>query len=218
MTKEMVTLAERIDAAYGTDRLDTEQIRAVHETIHLLDTGQVRVCEKRPDGWHTHQWLKKAILLYFRIQKPEVVESGAFHFCDKIPVKSWNGTEGVRVVPQALARRGSFVEPGCILMPSFVNIGAYVGAGSMIDTWVTVGSCAQIGKNVHLAGGVGVGGAIELRGAVPANAVAIPGATRRLFPAGEFGVPCVLIIGTRGESTDKKTSLTAALREFDIRA
>ncbi len=273
MTKEMVTLAERIDAAYGTDRLDTEQIRAVHETIHLLDTGQVRVCEKRPDGWHTHQWLKKAILLYFRIQKPEVVESGAFHFCDKIPVKSWNGTEGVRVVPQALARRGSFVEPGCILMPSFVNIGAYVGAGSMIDTWVTVGSCAQIGKNVHLAGGVGVGGvleplqtnpviiednvfvgsrcvvvegvhvgegavlgagvvltastkvldvrgssAIELRGAVPANAVAIPGATRRLFPAGEFGVPCVLIIGTRGESTDKKTSLTAALREFDISA
>src|SRR6266511_983243 len=161
MTKEMVTLAERIDAAYGTDRLDAEQSRADDETIHLLDTGQVRVCEKRPDGWHTHQWLKKAILLYFRIQKPEVVESGAFHFCDKIPVKSWNGTVGVRVVPQALARRGSFVEPGCILMPSFVNIGAYVGAGSMIDTWVTVGSCAQIGKNVHLAGGVGVGGVLE---------------------------------------------------------
>ncbi len=271
MTKEMATLAERIDAAYGTDHLDTEQIRAVHEAIQLLDTGQARVCEKRPDGWHTHQWLKKAILLYFRIQKLEVVESGAFRFCDKIPVKNWNGTEGVRVVPQALARRGSFVEPGCILMPSFVNIGAYVGAGSMVDTWVTVGSCAQIGKNVHLAGGVGVGGvleplqtnpviiednafvgsrcvvvegvhvgegavlgagvvltastkvldvrgssAIELRGTVPANAVAIPGATHRLFPAGEFGVPCVLIIGTRRESTDKKTSLTAVLREFDI--
>lgn len=266
-----MNIESTIDEAFGAARLAPEHIAAVEEAIRLLDTGAARVCERIDGNWRTHQWLKKAILLYFRVRNLEVVASGPFRFNDKIPVKTWDGSEGVRVVPQALARKGSYVEPGCILMPSFVNIGARVGAGTMVDTWVTVGSCAQIGGNVHLAGGVGIGGVLEpvqadpvivednafvgsrcvivegvrvgegavlgagvvltsstkiidvrgeqeriTRGVVPANAVVVPGTTQKAFPSGNYGVSCALIIATRKESTDKKTSLTAILREFDI--
>lgn len=264
-------LEASINDAFDAGELTPDHAKAVEEAVRLLDVGKVRVCERIDGDWHTHQWLKKAILLYFRIRGLEIVSSGPFRFNDKIPVKSWDGSEGVRVVPQALARRGSYIERGAILMPSFVNIGARVGAGTMIDTWVTVGSCAQIGRNVHLAGGVGIGGVLEpiqanpvivedncfvgsrcvivegvrvgegavlgagvvltsstkvidvrgereqvTKGAVPSNAVVVPGTTIKSFPSGNYGVTCALIIGTRKESTDKKTSLTAVLREFDL--
>jgi 2,3,4,5-tetrahydropyridine-2-carboxylate N-succinyltransferase len=200
-----------------------------------------------------------------------VMEAGDFSFFDKIPIKKWSEEDGVRVVPPAMARRGSFIEKGAILMPSYVNIGASVGAGTMVDTWATVGSCAQIGRNVHLSGGVGIGGVLEpiqanpvivednafigsrcivvegviveegavlgagvtitastkiidvtsssakeYKGRVPANSVVIPGTLPKHFPAGNFGVPCALIIGQRKPSTDLKTSLTDALRDFQV--
>jgi len=266
MTTESV-----VNEAFDAAELNAGHTAAIEEAVRLLDVGDVRVCERIDGVWHTHQWLKKAILLYFRIRKLEVMTSGLFQFNDKIPVKSWDGSEGVRVVPQALVRRGSHIERGCVLMPSFVNIGARVGGGTMVDTWVTVGSCAQIGRNVHLAGGVGIGGVLEpvqanpviiednvfvgsrcvivegvrigegavlgagvvltsstkiidawgkrenvSRGIVPSNAVVVPGTTQKSFPSGEYGVTCALIIGMRKESTDKKTSLTAVLREFDV--
>lgn len=262
-----------INDAFDATHLTADHTAAIEEAIRLLDAGEARVCELTSGTWHTHQWLKKAILLYFKVRGLQVTASGPFSFHDKIPIKSWDGSEGVRVVPQALARRGSHIEPGAILMPSFVNIGARVGAGTMVDTWVTVGSCAQIGSDVHLAGGVGIGGVLEpiqanpvivednafigsrcvvvegvhvgegavlgagviltsstkiidvrgereqvTRGVVPSNAVVVPGTTMKSFPAGEYGVTCALIIGTRKESTDRKTSLTAALREFNLDA
>lgn len=253
-------------------QLHLEEKNHIREVIEQLDQGKIRVCEKSGSGWITNEWIKKAILLFFRIQKMEVIElSQHFNFVDKIPVKKWTGTEGVRAVPMALARYGSFIESGAILMPSYVNIGAYVGAGSMVDTWATVGSCAQIGQHVHLSGGVGIGGVLEpvqaqpviiedhafigsrcivvegvkieegavlgagvtitsstkiidvsgsmtheYKGVVPKNSVVIPGSIPKKFPAGEFGVTCALIIGKRKESTDQKTSLTQALREFNV--
>ena len=138
-----------------------EQGSAITDVIDKVDRGELFVCEKIEDKWHIHQWVKKAILLYFRSQQMELVESGPFSFYDKIPLKKWNGTEGVRIVPQALARKGSYIDKGAILMPSYVNIGAYVGKGTLVDTWATVGSCAWIGSNVHLSGGVGIGGVLE---------------------------------------------------------
>lgn len=264
-------LANRIDAAYDKKELDGEDSTAIIEAIRLLDTGERRVCEKSGDEWVTHQWLKKALLLYFRIQNSAIITSGPFSYYDKIPLKQWDGSEGVRVVPQALARYGCYIEAGAILMPSYVNIGAFVGSGTLVDTWATVGSCAQIGKHVHLSGGVGIGGVLEpiqadpviiedhafigsrcivvegvhvqegavlgagvvltsstpildvrgddvqtYRGRVPRNAVVIPGSRQKTFPAGTFDVPCALIIGERSESTDRKTGLTAALRDFDV--
>lgn len=265
--------ALQIEAAFDkpTAQLTTEDIQAVQQTLELLDQGKIRVCEKLTSGWVTHQWIKKAILMYFRIQKMSVIEFENFKFVDKIPLKQWTGQEGVRVVPMALARFGSFIESGSILMPSYTNIGAYIGSGTMVDTWATVGSCAQIGKNVHLSGGVGIGGVLEpvqanpviveddafvgsrcivvegvviekgavlgagvvltastkildvsgsiteeLKGRVPENSVVIPGSLPKKFPAGEFSVPCALIIGKRKASTDIKTSLTQALREFEV--
>ena len=133
----------------------------VEEAISALDEGRLRVCEKEPGGWLVHEWLKKAILIYFRLKKMTVTTSGAFSFYDKIPVKQWTGKEGVRVVPQALVRRGAYTAKNTILMPSYINIGAYVDEGTLVDTWATVGSCAQVGKNVHLSGGVGLGGVLE---------------------------------------------------------
>lgn len=244
---------------------------AVLTAIHLLDTGELRICEKTSGDWVTHGWLKKAVLLYFRVMKMQVMSAGDIKFFDKIPLKNWTGEEGVRVVPHALVRKGAYVEKGAILMPSYVNIGAHVGSGTMVDTWATVGSCAQIGRNVHLSGGVGVGGVLEpvqanpviiedncfigsrcivvegaiieegavlgagvtitastkiidvtgpeekiTNGRVPKNSVVIPGTRMKEFSAGPFGVPCALIIGERKESTDKKTSLTDALRDFDV--
>ena len=141
---------------------------AVMSVIDMLDKGQLRVAE-RTDGqnWITHQWLKKAVLLSFRLKDNEIISAGDLGFYDKVPTKFAHlspqelAATGVRVVPPAVARRGSFIAKGAILMPSYVNIGAYVGEGSMVDTWATVGSCAQVGKNVHLSGGVGLGGVLE---------------------------------------------------------
>ncbi len=140
---------------------------AVRETIDLLDKGKVRVAEKKDGEWVVNEWTKQAILLYFPIQEMKVMEVGPFEYYDKIPLKKNWKEAGVRVVPPATARYGSFIESGAILMPSYVNIGAYVGSGTLVDTWATVGSCAQIGKNVHLSGGVGIGGVLEPPSAKP---------------------------------------------------
>ncbi|MFZ2405834.1 MAG: 2,3,4,5-tetrahydropyridine-2,6-dicarboxylate N-succinyltransferase [Methylobacter sp.] len=140
---------------------------AVEEAINLLDSGKARVAEKTSGDWVTNQWLKKAVLLSFRINENRLMDGGNTRYYDKVDSKFANYSEedfakaGVRVVPNAVARRGSYIAPGAILMPSYVNIGGYVDSGTMVDTWVTVGSCAQIGKNVHLSGGVGIGGVLE---------------------------------------------------------
>lgn len=253
-------------------KISSLQKKAILKVIKSLDSGELRVCNQDASGnWITHEWIKKAILLYFKIQKLEVIKSGDLRFFDKIPLKKWTKNEGVRVVPHALARFGSFVSRGAILMPSYVNIGAFVGEDTLVDTWATVGSCAQIGKRVHISGGVGIGGVLEpiqaspviieddvflgsrsiivegvqvkkgaviaagvsltsstkiidvtsalpkeIRGFVPENSVVIPGSMIKKFPAGEFNVNCALIIGKRTESTDKKTTLNQALREFQI--
>jgi 2,3,4,5-tetrahydropyridine-2-carboxylate N-succinyltransferase len=245
--------------------------KAIREVISLLDSGELRVAEPTEKGWQVNEWVKKAVVMYFPIQKMETIEVGPFEFHDKIPLKRNYAEKGVRVVPHAIAREGSFVASGVILMPSYVNIGAYVDSGTMVDTWATVGSCAQIGKNVHLSGGVGIGGVleplqaapviieddcfigsrcivvegvhvekeavlganvvltastkiidvtgsepIEIKGRVPARSVVIPGSYTKQYPAGEYQVPCALIIGQRKESTDKKTSLNDALRENNV--
>lgn len=271
MQNEVNQIYSDVQGGKSVDTLSTHEIKAIFEVIEALDSGKKRVCEKIDGTWVTNDWIKKAILLYFRIQKMGVMQAGDFTYFDKIPVKKWSEEDGVRVVPHALARKGSFIEKGAILMPSYVNIGAYVGAGTMVDTWATVGSCAQIGKNVHLSGGVGIGGVlepvqaspvivednafigsrcivvegvvieegavlgagvtitastkiidvtqnkpIETKGRVPANSVVIPGTQMKEFAAGSFGVPCALIIGKRKPSTDLKTSLTDALRDYQV--
>lgn len=141
---------------------------AIREVIELLDKGQLRVAEPTENGkWKANEWVKKAVILYFPIQQMETIEVGPFEFHDKIPLKRDYASQGVRVVPHAIARYGSYLEKGVIMMPSYVNIGAYVGSGTMVDTWATVGSCAQIGRNVHLSGGVGIGGVLEPPQATP---------------------------------------------------
>jgi 2,3,4,5-tetrahydropyridine-2-carboxylate N-succinyltransferase len=145
----------------------SEQLRAIEHIIDDLDQGKLRVAEKINGEWVTHQWIKKAVLLYFRTHDNKVLSGGDTRYYDKVPTKFDDYTEadfqhgGFRVVPNAVARKGSFISKGVVLMPSYVNIGAYVGEGTMVDTWATVGSCAQIGKNVHLSGGVGIGGVLE---------------------------------------------------------
>ena len=140
---------------------------ALDDAIGLLDSGQLRVAEKVGGTWHVHEWLKKAVLLYFRTHDNHVIDAGYTRFYDKVPLKYAHtdsasfAAGGVRVVPHALVRRGAYVAPNAVLMPSYVNIGAYVDSGTMVDTWATVGSCVQIGKNVHLSGGVGIGGVLE---------------------------------------------------------
>ena len=151
-------LAQRIDELWAGGELEPEPIE---EAIALLDAGEVRVAERLADGWVVNEWVKKAILLYFRLRKVEPMEVGGLHFLDKIPVKSDYADRGVRVVPPGIARYGAFLSEGVVLMPGFVNIGAWVGARTMVDTWATVGSCAQIGADVHLSGGVGIGGVLE---------------------------------------------------------
>ncbi|MEE7628006.1 2,3,4,5-tetrahydropyridine-2,6-dicarboxylate N-succinyltransferase [Methylobacter sp. Wu8] len=147
--------------------VSSEVRSAVEEAINLLDSGKARVAEKTSGDWVTNQWLKKAVLLSFRINENRLMDGGNTRYYDKVDSKFANYSEddfakaGVRVVPNAVARRGSYIAPGAILMPSYVNIGGYVDSGTMVDTWVTVGSCAQIGKNVHLSGGVGIGGVLE---------------------------------------------------------
>lgn len=244
---------------------------AIRNVVEQLDKGSLRVAEPTTDGWKVNEWVKKAVILFFPISKMETIEVGPFEFHDKIALKKDFAAQGVRVVPHGIARYGSYLAKGVIMMPSYVNIGAYVGGGTMVDTWATVGSCAQIGENVHLSGGVGIGGVLEpvqaapviiedncfvgsrcivvegvhvasevvlganvvltmstkiidvtgdepkkYKGYVPPRSVVIPGSYTKKFNAGEFQVPCALIIGTRKESTNKKTSLNDALREYDV--
>ena len=223
---------------------ETSTTDAIREVIELLDSGKLRVAEPVEGGWQVNEWVKKAVVMYFPIQKMETLEAGIFEYHDKMPLKHNYAEKGIRVVPNAVARHGAYISSGVILMPSYVNIGAYVDAGTMVDTWATVGSCAQIGKNVHLSGGVGIGGVleplqaapviiedgafigsrcivvegvkVETKGVVPARSVVIPGSYTKKFAAGEYQVPCALIIGKRKPSTDLKTSLNNALREYDV--
>ena len=239
--------------------------------IEELDKGRLRIAQPTKDGWQVNDWLKKAVILYFPIREMKTTEIGPLEFHDKMRLKSNYAKLGVRVVPHAIARYGSFLASGVIMMPSYVNIAAYVDSGTMIDTWATVGSCAQVGKNVHLSGGVGIGGVLEpvqaspviiedntfigsrsiivegvriekeaVLGAnvvltsstkiidvsgdnpveytriIPSRSVVIPGTYNKDFSAGKYGVSCALIIGKRKESTNKKTSLNEALRDYKI--
>ncbi len=270
MKKQWIADIEKAwqDRALLSDKNTQETIRGIIEEV---DKGRIRVATQSNDQWQVNDWVKKAIILYFPIQKMETIEVGPLEFHDKMKLKSNYKELGVRVVPHAIARYGAFLASGVIMMPSYVNIGAYVDSGTMVDTWATVGSCAQIGKNVHLSGGVGIGGVlepiqaspviieddafigsrsiivegvriekeavlganvvitsstkiidvsgkkpIEHKGIVPSRSVVIPGTTKKDFPAGEYEVPCALIIGERKESTNKKTSLNVVLRTFNI--
>ena len=148
--------------------LQQENVKAeIRKVVEKLDKGELRVAEPLSSGWQVNEWVKKAVIMYFPIQQMETIEVGPFEFHDKIPLKKNYKALGVRVVPHAVARYGSYVSKGVIMMPSYVNIGAYVDEGTMVDTWATVGSCAQIGKNVHLSGGVGIGGVLEPVQAAP---------------------------------------------------
>jgi 2,3,4,5-tetrahydropyridine-2-carboxylate N-succinyltransferase len=162
-------LREHIEKAWDNRDLlkDTDTQQVIREVISRLDGGQLRVAEPIQGGWKVNEWIKKAVILYFPIQQMETMEAGPLEFHDKIPLKRNYQVLGIRVVPHAVARYGSFISRGVILMPSYVNIGAYVDEGTMVDTWATVGSCAQIGKNVHLSGGVGIGGVLEPIQAAP---------------------------------------------------
>jgi 2,3,4,5-tetrahydropyridine-2-carboxylate N-succinyltransferase len=269
----MKNIRKIIESAWNNRDLLKEEktIETIRKVVDLLDKGELRVAEPTTEGWQVNEWVKKAVVLYFPIQKMETLEAGIFEYHDKIPLKRNFAERGIRVVPNAVARHGAYISSGTILMPSYVNIGAYVDEGTMVDTWATVGSCAQIGKNVHLSGGVGIGGVleplqaapviiedgafigsrcivvegvrvekeavlganvvltmstkiidvtgdepIEMKGRVPARSVVIPGSYTKKFAAGEYNVPCALIIGKRKESTNKKTSLNDALREYDV--
>jgi len=171
--KQMHTLQSTIEQAFeerqtlSIETASPELITAVNEVLSCLDSGQYRVAEKINEQWVVHQWIKKAVLLSFRLYPNQVIDSGFCQFYDKVPLKYNNYTEeqfkqtGVRVVPHAMVRKGAYIANNCVLMPSYVNIGAYIDEGVMVDTWATVGSCAQIGKNVHLSGGVGIGGVLE---------------------------------------------------------
>ena len=265
-------MEEKIDEIFKNpeEKLQTD-FKIVDKAISKLNEGQLKVCEYINGKWQVNEWVKKAILLYFRHKKTEPIISGPFSYFDKIPIRQWDEKSKVRVVPQAIARYGSFIDEGAVLMPCYINIGAFVGKESLIDTWATVGSCAYIGERVHLSGGVGVGGVLEplqarpviiengcfigsrsilvegvhieknsvigagvtitgstrildvsgsvkkeYKGFVPAGSVVIPGSLQKAFPAGQYNVPCALIIGQRKTSTDEKTSLNEALREYRV--
>ena len=277
----MTNIQSIIEKAWENRELLKEEYttNAIREVIALLDIGKLRVAEPTATtssslgtgSWKVNEWVKKAVVMYFPIQKMETWEAGIFEYHDKMLLKTGYAEKGIRVVPPATARYGAYISKGVILMPSYVNIGAYVDEGTMVDTWATVGSCAQIGENVHLSGGVGIGGVleplqaapviiedgafigsrcivvegvrvekeavlganvcltastkiidvtgsepIEYKGFVPARSVVIPGSYTKKFAAGDYQVPCALIIGTRKPSTDLKTSLNKALREYDV--
>ncbi|WP_374548519.1 2,3,4,5-tetrahydropyridine-2,6-dicarboxylate N-succinyltransferase [Flavobacterium sp.] len=269
----MTHLQSTIENAWQNRELLKEEAtqNAIREVINLLDAGTLRVAEPTASGWQVNEWVKKAVVMYFPIQKMETYEVGIFEYHDKIPLKRGYAEKGIRVVPHAVARHGAYISKGVIMMPSYVNIGAYVDEGTMVDTWATVGSCAQIGKDVHLSGGVGIGGVleplqaapviiedgafigsrcivvegvrvekeavlganvcltastkiidvtgnepVEYKGYVPSRSVVIPGSYTKKFAAGDYQVPCALIIGQRKPSTDLKTSLNDALREYDV--
>ncbi len=162
-------MQEIIEAAWENRSLlmEMKTQETIREVIDLLDKGELRVAEPLNNEWKVNEWIKKAVILYFPIQKMETIEMGPLEFHDKIPLKKNFASKQIRVVPHAIARKGAYISSGVILMPSYVNIGAYVDQGSMVDTWATVGSCAQIGKNVHLSGGVGIGGVLEPIQAAP---------------------------------------------------
>ncbi len=167
--------------------LDERARAAVLETLRRLDRGELRVAEPSGDGWVTHAWIKKAILLYFTITKLESVKIGPYEYHDKIPLKTDLREQGVRLVPPGAIRYGAYLEPGAVVMPGYVNIGARVGAGTMVDTFATVGSCAQVGRNVHLSGGVGLGGTLEP-----------PQASPVIIEDGVFvGSRCIVVEGVR---------------------
>jgi 2,3,4,5-tetrahydropyridine-2,6-dicarboxylate N-succinyltransferase len=273
--KGILFMKEIIEKAWENRELLKEKNtqECIRNIIEEVDKGRMRVAEPTPGGWIVNDWIKKAVILYFPIQQMETLHAGPMEFHDKMKLKTDYAGQGVRVVPHGIARYGSYLSKGVILMPSYVNIGAYVDEGTMVDTWATVGSCAQIGKNVHLSGGVGIGGVlepvqaapviiedncfigsrcivvegvhveaeavlganvvltmstkiidvtgpnpIEFIGKVPSKSVVIPGSYTKKYPAGEYQVPCALIIGKRKESTDKKTSLNSALREYGVSA
>lgn len=269
----MTELKNTIEKAWDNRALLQEEatVTTIRKVIDLLDNGKLRVAETTIEGWQVNEWVKKAVVMYFPIQKMETWEAGIFEYHDKMLLKRNYAEKGIRVVPPAVARYGAYISKGVILMPSYVNIGAYVDEGTMVDTWATVGSCAQIGKDVHLSGGVGIGGVleplqaapviiedgafigsrcivvegirvekeavlganvvltgstkiidvtgsepIEYKGYVPARSVVIPGSYTKKFAAGDYQVPCALIIGQRKPSTDLKTSLNDALREYNV--
>jgi len=162
-----MTDQQLIDDAYAGDIDLKDALDAVHATIALLDRGEIRVAEKINGDWVVNEWVKRAIMLYFRITELKPMITGPIEYYDKIPTKTNLAEQGIRVVPPGAVRYGAFCEPGVVVMPGYVNIGAYVGEGTMVDTWATVGSCAQIGKHVHLSGGVGIGGVLEPPGARP---------------------------------------------------
>lgn len=266
-------MQELIRAAWADRELlkEKQYQDAIHAVMEDLDKGRLRVASKEKNKWVVNEWAKQAILMYFTIQPMQTWDLNPFEFYDKMLLKKNYKELGVRAVPHAVARYGSYLGRNVVLMPSYVNIGAYVDEGTMVDTWATVGSCAQIGKNVHLSGGVGIGGVleplqanpviiedgcflgsrsivvegvivekeavlganvvltkstriidvssavpIESKGRIPARSVVIPGTHPKKFPAGEFNVNCALIIGKRKSSTDLKTSLNDALREFNV--
>jgi 2,3,4,5-tetrahydropyridine-2,6-dicarboxylate N-succinyltransferase len=184
------SLAERITATWQQAQAEPSSAidaTAVEEAIAALDRGEIRVAEPVADGWSVNEWVKQAVSLFFRVRGLQTMEVGPFEYRDRLPLKRGFEDAGVRVVPPATVRFGAHVEPGVVLMPSYVNIGARVGAGSMIDTWATVGSCAQIGADVHLAGGVGIGGVLEPIQAVPV-----------VVEDGAFiGSRCVVVEGVR---------------------
>ena len=190
--------------------LEKEEVRdAICAVIEKLDKGEFRIAEKIEGKWIINEWLKKAVLMYFPINKMEVMESGVFEYYDKMSLKRGFEEAGVRVVPPATARYGAFINKGVILMPSYVNIGAYVDSGTMVDTWATVGSCAQIGKNVHLSGGVGIGGVLEPLQAAPV-----------IIEDNCFiGSRCIVVEGVRIEEEavlGANTVITASTKIIDV--
>jgi 2,3,4,5-tetrahydropyridine-2-carboxylate N-succinyltransferase len=266
-------LKESIEQAWQNREMLTDKAIQddIHSVIKMIDEGKLRVAEPANGDWEVNEWVKQAILLYFSIQPMQTWSIEPFEFYDKMLLKKNYAALGVRAVPHAIARYGSYVARNVVLMPSYVNIGAYIDEGTMVDTWATVGSCAQIGKGVHLSGGVGIGGVleplqaspviiedgcfigsrcivvegvrvqkeavlganvvltqstkiidvsgekpIETKGIIPARSVVIPGSYTKKFPAGEYNVSCALIIGQRKPSTDLKTSLNDALRDFNV--
>ncbi len=269
----MENLKNLVENAWENRSLLNEKLylEAIETTIEHLDKGRLRVAEKKDGVWGVNHWIKKAVILYFPTRKMQTIEIGPFEFHDKIPLKREFAKLEVRVVPHGIARYGSYLAPGVIMMPSYVNIGANVDSGTMVDTWATVGSCAQVGKNVHLSGGVGIGGVLEpvqaapviiedgcfigsrciivegvrveeeavlganvvltgstkiidvsgpepvtYTGLVPKRAVVVPGSIPKQFPSGTYNISCALIIGRRKESTNQKTSLNDALREYNV--
>ncbi len=272
--KEIKELIERAfdDKAFCKEH-HCDLVSVIKDVFDGLESGHWRVCQKISGQWIVHQWLKKAILLYLQISPIKTFCKGSdLTYRDKVFLQDWSDQQpenGIRVVPPATIRKGSYIAPSVVLMPSFVNIGAFVGSSTMVDTWATVGSCAYIGKNVHLSGGVGIGGVLEplqakpviiedqvfvgsrcvivegvlveegavlgagvvitastpiidvttsepqvFKGRVPQNAIVIPGVRPKKFPGGIYHIPCALIIGQRSEKTNKKTSLTEALRHI----